>query len=82
MFKLKSIKVFSNIKGYHAYKEKCSIGTKLNVEMELTNKYDKYAMIVKSQEGNIVGHVPARPVALQKVFYDWMDDYPRYTIEW
>ena len=45
------------IKGFHAYKKQVDIGTKLHCELEPENSLCKKAIIVKTKEGNTVGHV-------------------------
>ena len=48
----------SIVKGFHAYKKQVDIGTKLHCELEPENSLWKKAIIVKSKEGDTVGHVP------------------------
>ena len=38
--------------------------------MELDNSHDKYAVVVKNQDGNLVGHVPKE---LSRLFHKFLD---------
>ena len=51
----------SRVKGFHAYKKQVDIGTKLHCELEPENSLCKKAIIVKTKEGDTVGHVPDLP---------------------
>ena len=46
------------VKGFHACKKQVDIGTKLHCELEPENSLCKKAIIVKTKEGDTVGHVP------------------------
>ena len=46
------------LKGFHAYKKQVDIGTKLHCELEPEKSLCKKAIIVKTKEGDKVGHVP------------------------
>ena len=48
----------SRAKGFYAYKRQVDIGTKLHCELEPENPLCKKAIIVKTKEGDRVGHVP------------------------
>ena len=48
----------SRVKGFHVYKKQVDIGTKLHCELEPENSLCKKAIIVKTKEGDTVGHVP------------------------
>ena len=48
----------ARVKGFHAYKKQVDIRTKLHCELEPENSLCKKAIIVKTKEGDIVGHVP------------------------
>ena len=48
----------SRVKGFHAYKKQVDIGTKLHCQIEPENSLCKKAIIVKTKEGDTVGHVP------------------------
>ena len=48
----------SRVKGFHAYKKQIDIGTKLHCEPEPEKSLCKKAIIVKTKEGDTVGHVP------------------------
>ena len=49
--------ITSRVKGCHAYKKQVDIGTKLHCELEPENSLCKKAIIVKTKEGDTVGHV-------------------------
>ena len=61
-----TVKVYAVIKGYHAYKRHPRIGTVLRCEPDYDNPTDEQAMGVYDARGNMVGHVPATPVALHR----------------
>ena len=82
MFKLQKIKIQSIVKGYHHYKIKPDIGVVCNVVREPNNKYDNFAMAVLNENGNIIGHVPATPVALNKVIFEALDLSSSFTCNW
>ena len=46
------------VKGFHAYKKQVDIGTKLHCKLEPESSLCKKAIILKTKEGNRVGHVP------------------------
>ena len=48
----------SRVKVFHTYKKLVDIGAKLNCEYEPENSLCKKAIIVKTKEGDTVGHVP------------------------
>ena len=52
--------VESSVQGYHAYFKysTVSVGELMMCEIEEDNEYDKYAVAVKNESGQIVGHVP------------------------
>ena len=49
----------SVVRGFRVYMDKWdpAIGDKFNAEMEVSNRHDRYAVIVKVNQ-DIVGHVP------------------------
>ena len=51
-------KLTSGVKRFYAYKKQVDIGTKLHCELEPENSLCKKAIIVKTKEGDTVGHVP------------------------
>lgn len=63
----------ATVRGYHAYLDNASvrIGEILTSEMELDNPHDKYAVAVKSQDGNLVGHGPKE---LSRLFHEFLND--------
>ena len=46
--------------------------------MELDNSLDKYAVAVKNQDGNLVGHVPKE---LSRLFHKFLDDFGELEAE-
>ena len=46
--------------GYHVYKKNWtpSMGDELQDFMEPTNKLDKYEVVVKGKDGDVIGHLP------------------------
>ena len=46
--------------------------------MELDNSQDKYAVAVKNQDGNLVGHVPKE---LSRLFHKFLDDFGELEAE-
>ena len=46
--------------------------------MELNNSHDKYAVAVKNQDGNLVGHVPKE---LSRLFHKFLDDFGELEAE-
>ena len=48
----------SRVKGFHAYKKQFDIGTKPHCELNPDSSLCKKAIIVKTKEGDTVGHVP------------------------
>lgn len=63
----------ATVRGYHAYLDNASvrIGEILTSEMELDNPHDKYAVAVKNQDGNLVGHGPKE---LSRLFHEFLND--------
>ena len=70
----------ATVRGYHAYLDDASvrIGEILACEMELDNSHDKYAVAVKNQGGNLVGHVPKE---LSRLFHKFLDDFGELEAE-
>ena len=70
----------ATVRGYHAYLDDASveIGEMLACEMELDNSHDKYAVVVKNQDGNLVGHVPKE---LSRLFHKFLDDFGELEAE-
>ena len=50
--------LISRVKGFHADKKQVDIGTKLQCALESENSLYKKALIVKTKEGDTVGHNP------------------------
>ena len=48
----------SRVTGFHAYKKQVDIGIKLHCELEPENSLCRKAIVVKTKEGDAVGHVP------------------------
>lgn len=72
--------VESSIRGYHAYFKAVTVcvGEIMMCEIERDNDHDKYAVAVKNQDGEMVGHVP---IELSKLFYKFLDDYGEIEAE-
>ena len=66
--------------GYHAYLDNASvrIGEILACKMGLDNSHDKYAVAVKNQDGNLVGHVPKE---LSRLFHKFLNDFGELEAE-
>ena len=64
----------ASIQGYHAYFKDTTvcIGDILFSETESDNNFDKYAVAVKTDNDELVGHVP---IELSKIFTDFLKDY-------
>ena len=63
-----NISIKSEIRGYHVYKIKPSLGVKLLCHAETKNKCDKYAFKVTNDSGDTIRHVPARPQNINVLF--------------
>jgi hypothetical protein len=74
------IYVEASIHGYHAYFQTSTvyIGEILACEVEPDNEYDKYAVVVKNEDGYTVGHVP---IKLSKTFHKFLVDYGELEVE-
>ena len=70
----------SSIRGYHAYFKDTTvcIGDILFCETESDNNFDKYAVAVKTDNGELVGHVQ---IELSKIFTDFLKDYGDIEVE-
>ena len=70
----------ATVRGPHAYLDDASvrIGEILACEMQLDNSHDKYAVAVKNQDGNLVGHVPKE---LSRLFHKFLDDFGELEAE-
>ena len=70
----------ATVRGPHAYLDDASVrnGEILACEMELDNSHDKYAVAVKNQDGNLVGHVPKE---LSRLFHKFLDDFGELEAE-
>ncbi|KAJ7387573.1 hypothetical protein OS493_000907 [Desmophyllum pertusum] len=68
-------KVFveSSVRGYHEYFKYATVvvGDVLHCEVEENNQYDKYAVAIKSESNQTVGHVP---IELSKLFCEFLAD--------
>ena len=62
IFRLKSYAINAFVMGYHVYKKNWtpSMGDELQDFMEPTNKLDKYEVVVKGKDGDVIGHLPLR----------------------
>ncbi|CAH3025552.1 unnamed protein product, partial [Porites evermanni] len=70
----------ATVRGYHVYLDNVSVqvGEILACEMELDNSHDKYAVAVKNQDGNLVGHVPKE---LSRLFHKFLNDFGELEAE-
>lgn len=62
------------VRGYHVYLGNASIriGEILAWEMEFDNSHDKHTVAVKSQDENLVGHVPKE---ISGLFHKFLNDF-------
>ena len=73
-------KLAYSVRGYHAYFKDTTVcfGEILFCETESDNSFDKYAVAVKTDNGELVGHVP---IELSKIFTDFLKDYGDIEVE-
>lgn len=66
----------ASVGSYHAYCKDATvvIGKVSMCERELDNAYDKYAVAVNNEQGEVVGHVP---IELSKLFARFIRNYVR-----
>ena len=64
----------SSVRGYHAYYKNVvvHIGEVLYCETENDNEYDQHAVVVTTEDGKTVGHVP---IKLSEIFNAFLADY-------
>ena len=79
---MREIRVYAVVKGYHAYKVKPEVGDVLECHKEPLNSHDSKAVKVQTSEGRMVGHVPAKPVALNTGIYEILDTWPAFPVGW
>lgn len=73
----------SVLKGYHVYRHRMTNSKTYMCEAEADNCIDKNAVLVKCTENNeIIGHVPALPIPLNKAFRQIMNLDSSISIEW
>ncbi len=82
MFSIKEISIHAVVKGYHAYRIKPDVGDVLRCQREPGNPRDPRAVRVVDGTGRTVGHVPARPVPLNKALFEILDNWPGFPVEW
>ena len=72
--------VEATVRGYHAYLDNASVRISeiLACEMELDNSHYKYAVAIKNQDGNLVGHVPKE---LSRLFHKFLNDFGELEAE-
>lgn len=60
IIKLISYEINTFVMGYHVYKSNWtpSVGDEFHGFMEPTNKMDKYAVAVRKNDGEVIGHLP------------------------
>ena len=70
----------SSVRGYHAYFKysTVSVGELMMCEIEEDNEYDKYAVAVKNESGQIVGHVP---IEISKIMCKFIRDCGEVEVE-
>ena len=70
----------ATVRGYHAYLDNASVRIVeiFACEMELDNSHDKYAVAVKNQDGNLVGHVPKELSRLFHKIHIWESSTGNY----
>ena len=72
--------VESSIRGYNAYFKVSTVcvGDLMMCEIEEDNAHDKYAVAVKDESGQIVGHVP---IEISRLFSKFICDYGEMEAE-
>ena len=72
--------VESSVLGYHAYFKysTVSVGELMMCEIEENNDHDKYAVAVKNESGQIVGHVP---IEISKIMCKFIRDCGEVEVE-
>ena len=80
MFGEHEVFVESSVQGYHAYFKysTVSVGELMMCEIEEDNEYDKYAVAVKNESGQIVGHVP---IEISKIMCTFIRDCGEVEVE-
>ena len=70
----------SSIRGYNAYFKVSTVcvGDLMMCEIEEDNAHDKYAVAVKDESGQIVGHVP---IEISRLFSKFICDYGEMEAE-
>lgn len=82
MLKTISFQIHACIKGYHAYKITPEVGEELTVSPKKTNTFGTCAMGVW-QGTQLVGHVPAIPVSLNRALHEISSALPAaFGIKW
>ena len=69
-----SFDIHAVVKGYHAYRRKVAHDDECVCVHEPTNKFDQEAVVVLTQDGDIVRHVPASPVKMNSALLAIMQD--------
>ena len=70
----------SSVPGYHTYFKysTVSVGELMMCKIEENNDHDKYAVAVKNESGQIVGHVP---IEISKIMRKFIRDYGEVEVE-
>ena len=70
----------SSVRGYYAYFKysAVSVGELMMCEIEENNDHDKYAVAVKNESGQIVGHVP---IEISKIMCKFIRDCGEVEVE-
>ena len=58
------------------------VGDVLECHKEPLNSHDSKAVKVQTSEGRMVGHVPAKLVALNRGIYEILDTWPAFPMGW
>ena len=80
MSRVYEVFVESSVRGYHAYFKNSTvlIGDVLRCEIEENNEHDKYAVAVKDESDQVVGHVP---IEVSRLFCKFIKDYGEVEAE-
>ena len=72
--------VESSVRGYHTYFKysTVSVGELMMCEIKENNDHDKYAIAVKNESGQIVGHVP---IEISKIMCKFICDCGEVEVE-
>ncbi len=77
-----SLCVYAVIKGFHVYGLQPDVGDVLSCQREPDNPFDCEAVKILDAKRCIIGHVPARPIALNKAFCHLLNICPGMELKW